>query len=386
VAVTRAALPAESGAAVDAFERHIAHEQGRSVHTVRAYVGDTVGLLDHLARRSSARLADLDLAVLRSWLARLRSTGVAPATLARRAASARVFTAWAHRTGRLSHDPGLALGTPQVPRRLPGVLRVEEVAQALDSIRDNPVAQVRGGRRAGRSQSGEHAPTSPGEQPRSGASASGPEILERGARVEQSERGRAGAAGEPVAATRPDDAAQPSGPSDPVAEAVRCRDQAILELLYATGVRVSELCGLDLDHVDRERHVVRVVGKGGKERSVPYGLPAAQALDRYVSTARGTLARSSSGRALLLGSKGARINPRVVRRIVTMRLAASDAGAVHGPHALRHSAATHLLEGGADLRSVQELLGHATLATTQIYTHVSVERLRSAYRQAHPRA
>jgi integrase/recombinase XerC len=372
--------------AVDAFERHIAHEQGRSVHTVRAYVGDTVGLLDHLARRSSARLADLDLALLRSWLGRLRSTGVAPATLARRAASARVFTAWAHRTGRLSHDPGLALGTPQVPRRLPGVLRVEEVAQALDSIRDSPIAQARGGRRAGRSQSGEHAPTSPGEQPRSGASAARPEILERGARVEQSERGRAGASGEPVAATRPDDAAQPSGPSDPVAEAVRCRDQAILELLYATGVRVSELCGLDLDHVDRERHVVRVVGKGGKERSVPYGLPAAQALDRYVSTARGMLARSSSGRALLLGSKGARINPRVVRRIVTMRLAASEAGAVHGPHALRHSAATHLLEGGADLRSVQELLGHATLATTQIYTHVSVERLRSAYRQAHPRA
>ncbi|HEY8455525.1 MAG TPA: tyrosine recombinase XerC [Actinopolymorphaceae bacterium] len=168
--------------------------------------------------------------------------------------------------------------------------------------------------------------------------------------------------------------------------AVGCRDRAILELLYATGIRVGELVALDVDDVDHSRRVVRVLGKGGKERSVPYGVPAANALADYLARGRPALVRAGSGPALFLGVRGGRLDQRAVRRLVHARLADVPDAPDVGPHGLRHTAATHLLEGGADLRSVQELLGHATLATTQIYTHVSTERLRRVYAQAHPRA
>jgi integrase/recombinase XerC len=164
------------------------------------------------------------------------------------------------------------------------------------------------------------------------------------------------------------------------------RDVAILELLYATGIRVGELCGLDVDDLDGERRVVRVMGKGRKERTVPYGQPAERALRTWLSTARPALAVPGSGAALFLGARGRRIDQRAVRTLVHQRLADVPGAPDLGPHGLRHTAATHLLEGGADLRTVQELLGHASLATTQIYTHVTTDRLRQAYRQAHPRA
>lgn len=164
------------------------------------------------------------------------------------------------------------------------------------------------------------------------------------------------------------------------------RDLAILELLYATGIRVGELTGLDIDDLDRERRVVRVFGKGRKERVVPYGLPASDAVELWLGRGRPELAVDASGPAMFLGARGGRIDQRAVRRIVHERLAVVEGAPDLGPHGLRHTAATHLLEGGADLRSVQEILGHASLATTQIYTHVSNERLRSAYRLAHPRA
>ncbi|MGQ2912252.1 tyrosine recombinase XerC [Aeromicrobium sp.] len=167
---------------------------------------------------------------------------------------------------------------------------------------------------------------------------------------------------------------------------VGLRDLAILELLYATGVRVGELCGLDIDDIDRGRRLLRVLGKGRKERSVPYGLPAADAVDAWVTIGRPTLVGPESGPALLLGVRGGRLDPRAARKIVHDRLAVVEGAPDLGPHGLRHTAATHLLEGGADLRSVQEVLGHASLGTTQIYTHVSTERLRAAYRLAHPRA
>jgi integrase/recombinase XerC len=169
---------------------------------------------------------------------------------------------------------------------------------------------------------------------------------------------------------------------DPIEE----RDRLVVELLYATGIRVSELVGLDIDDVDRHRRVLRVMGKGAKERTVPYGAAAERALQRWLTAGRGTLVRPGSGAALLLGARGARLDVRAARRIVHARVAAVDGAPDIGPHGLRHTAATHLLDGGADLRSVQELLGHASLATTQIYTHVSVERLRRTYTQAHPRA
>lgn len=168
------------------------------------------------------------------------------------------------------------------------------------------------------------------------------------------------------------------------AEAIR--DLAIVEVLYGSGIRVSELTGLDLGDVDRERMTIRVIGKGNKERVVPIGGPALRALDRWITVGRSQLFSDVSGAALFLGSRGKRIDQRVVRSIVYQSMSALGTNQKFGPHGLRHSAATHLLEGGADLRTVQELLGHSSLATTQIYTHVSQERIKKAYEQAHPRA
>jgi integrase/recombinase XerC len=164
------------------------------------------------------------------------------------------------------------------------------------------------------------------------------------------------------------------------------RDAAIVELLYATGARVSELCGMDIDDLDTARRTVRLLGKGAKERTVPLGEPAAAAVGSWLARGRPRLCNPDSGPALLLGARGGRLDPRTARQVVHDRLRAVPGVADLGPHGLRHTAATHLLEGGADLRSVQELLGHATLATTQIYTHVSIERLRATYERAHPRA
>jgi len=164
------------------------------------------------------------------------------------------------------------------------------------------------------------------------------------------------------------------------------RDRAMVELLYATGVRVGELAGLDIDDMNPDRRTLRVIGKGNKERTVPFGVPAALAIDDWLRRGRPALATATSGPALFLGVRGKRVDPRQVRAVVAVLLQELGDTAATGPHALRHSAATHLLDGGADLRAVQEILGHSSLATTQIYTHVSVDRLRKSYQQAHPRA
>jgi integrase/recombinase XerC len=336
-------VPPPLAALVDDFGRHLTYERGLSPHTVRAYLGDVTSLLQQVSPGWSAgspgaveaALDDLeqvspgwsagsppaveaalderlDLAVLRSWLAGMSGRGQARATLARRAASARVFTAWLQRTGRMSTDVGLRLQAPKRGRSLPGVLKAEQARAAM-----------------------------------SGA----------GERADE-------AGGDPVL----------------------LRDVAMLELLYATGVRVGELCGLDVDDVDAERRTVRVIGKGDRERVVPFGVPAAAALDRWLTVGRPRLTSDNSPPAVFLGRRGGRIDQRQVRRMVHLALEQVEGAPSLGPHGLRHSAATHLLDGGADLRSVQELLGHATLTTTQLYTHVSVDRLRAGYRQAHPRA
>lgn len=166
------------------------------------------------------------------------------------------------------------------------------------------------------------------------------------------------------------------------------RDRAALELLYGAGVRVSELCGLDVDDLDPTRRTARVLGKGAKERVVPYGAAAQRAVDAYLVRARPVLAARAETptRALLLGARGGRWGVRAVYELVSRTIGPAVGASAVGPHALRHSAATHLLDGGADLRAVQEILGHASLGTTQIYTHVSSERLTETYRLAHPRA
>ena len=166
--------------------------------------------------------------------------------------------------------------------------------------------------------------------------------------------------------------------------ALHLRDLAIVEVLYAAGIRVSELCGLNLLDLDSDRNTLQVIGKGNKQRVVPLGLPAKRALDGYLVRARPDLVTNVSGSAIFLGSRGKRLDQRTAREVVYQAMSA--VGSSMGPHGLRHTAATHLLEGGADLRTVQEILGHSSLSTTQIYTHVSAERLQSAYQQAHPRA
>ncbi|MCJ1687858.1 tyrosine recombinase XerC [Rathayibacter sp. VKM Ac-2927] len=176
---------------------------------------------------------------------------------------------------------------------------------------------------------------------------------------------------------------------DPVA----LRDLAIIELLYASGIRVSELVAIDVGDLDLSRLTVLVTGKGSKQRVVPFGVPAKEALIAYLEKARPQLlpdaetsTTGTSTTALFLGRRGARLTPRTVYGVVARLLDGGQGSGPSGPHTLRHTAATHLLDGGADLRAVQELLGHASLGTTQIYTHVSTERIREAYRLAHPRA
>jgi integrase/recombinase XerC len=162
------------------------------------------------------------------------------------------------------------------------------------------------------------------------------------------------------------------------------RDLAIIEILYASGIRVSELCGLNMRDIDFQRNTLQVLGKGNKERVVPIGLPAVRALQSYLDSARNKFINEKSDDAVFLGARGKRMDQRIARAIVYDAMKAI--GSQMSPHGLRHTAATHLLEGGADLRTVQEILGHSSLSTTQIYTHVSPERLKDAYKQAHPRA
>ena len=166
--------------------------------------------------------------------------------------------------------------------------------------------------------------------------------------------------------------------------AANIRDLAIIEVLYASGIRISELCGLNISDIDFSRNTLRVLGKGSKERVVPLGIPAVMALQNYLNSARKDFANVKSKEAVFLGARGKRIDQRMARGVVYDAMSAI--GSRMSPHGLRHTAATHLLEGGADLRTVQEILGHSSLATTQIYTHVSPERLKEAYQQAHPRA
>jgi len=303
-------LPDVLAAYRERFVAHLTSVRGLSTHTVRAYRGDVTALLRYVADAGGDDLAALDLPLLRGWLGTQHRAGHRRSTLARRAAAARTFTAWATRVGVMDDDPGPRLVAPRVRRALPAVLHPEQAAAALHAA----------------------------------------------------QRGAAEA--------------------DPLA----LRDHAAVELLYATGIRVAELCGLDVGDLDQQRRLVRVLGKGAKERAVPYGVPAQRALLRWLEQGRPTLVRPHSAAALFLGARGGRVDQRIIRTVVHNTVSTVAGAPDMGPHGLRHSAATHLLEGGADLRSVQELLGHATLATTQLYTHVTVERLKAIHDRSHPRS
>lgn len=381
----RAALSPEMAQAVTEFERYLRLQRNRSNHTVRAYLVDVVSLLDHAGRLGVSRPPELDLAVLRSWLARRRSTGAARASLARQAASARAFTGWARRTGLTSADAGELLISPRPHRVLPSVLAPDEAIALIEG----PDAVIgRMGGNAGSPDDGLGDPETDGASddadPDDTEADTGDHThTSKDAQTAEHTEGHTADATDGVRCGGHDF----GGPATSPAQcATALRDRLVAELLYATGIRVSELVGLEVGDIDRSRRVLRVLGKGNKQRTVPFGLPADEALAAWLRDGRPVLATPDSGAAVFLGRRGGRLDPRAARRIVHARAAAVPGAPDIGPHGLRHSAATALLEGGADLRAVQEMLGHASLATTQIYTHVSVERLRSAFEQAHPRA
>lgn len=319
---------------VDAFLTHVRSARGLSEQTVRAYASDLEQLVAFADDRGIATLDGVGLELLRDWLWEADQRGLARSTIARRSSSVRAFTRWASESGVLPTDPGARLRAPKSAAHLPRVVGSDQVRVLLDGL-----------------------------------------------------------------------ASRASG-DDPVA----LRDLAVVELLYATAIRVGELVGIDLTAVDRSRLTVRVLGKGGRERVVPFGVPARDALEAWISRGRPVLAARAAARtdavvssagarhpriavagsgsdgALFLGDRGGRLGTRGVYRIVARVLEDLPGEGPSGPHTFRHTAATHLLDGGADLRAVQEMLGHASLGTTQIYTHVSSARLREVYRTAHPRA
>lgn len=292
---------------------------GLSPDTVRAYASDIERFAAWAERGGAHGPADVDRIVLRRYLAFLATRRYAKSTISRTAASLRSYFGWCSRRGLVTADPSVRLSAPSPDSRLPRVLGHAELDRLLG-------------------------PVPPRE-------------------------------GDPDAAPGPEGATVAPTPRD-------VRDDAVLELLYGSGMRVAELCGLDVDDLDLGQGVVTVTGKGDKQRRVLVHATCAAALRSWLAGPRSVMATAlSPGGALFYNERGNRLGSRDVRRILDRRSPVPT-----HPHALRHTFATHLLDGGADLRVVQELLGHASLQTTQVYTHVSKERLRSVYSETHPRA
>lgn len=309
----------------------LADSKGLSPQTLRAYEADLRACLSFIRERGGKEIPLEDLLTtraLRSWLSSTLAQGATRSTAARKTSSLRSFCAWAHHRGFLTSDPSALLISPRPDQRLPEVVDVESAARLLD----HAAALV--------------------DQPD-----------ESGQNPEQ----------------------QQVGKEQEKLLAIAVRDWAMLELIYSAGLRVSELCALNTTALNQSTSTVRVIGKGNKERVVPIGDVALRAWQVWLARGRPRLQAEHSGQALFLGKRGGRIDPRTVRAVVhdmTAKAGVKDLA----PHALRHTAATHLLQGGADLRAVQEILGHASLATTQRYTHVDAKRLSEIYLRAHPRA
>ncbi|HEY3831933.1 MAG TPA: tyrosine-type recombinase/integrase [Acidimicrobiia bacterium] len=295
---------------------------GVSEHTRRAYAFDSREFAHWCERGGCPEPADLDARVLRRYLAYLDTRGFAPTTSARKASAVRAFVRHLHRSGEVAAEPGRHMRAPKARRRLPRVPRVEE-AMALVEGPDRALDQ------------------------------------------------------EPA----PDHA---NAASTARRAAITARDRALVELLYGAGLRVAEACGLRTGDVDLRHKTVTVLGKGSKVRRLPLGAPACEAVQECMRTRSHLVTTATRGEPLLLNQRGRMLSPRDARRVLDRRPLPD--GRTLNPHALRHAYATHLLEGGADLRAVQELMGHANLSTTQVYTHVTRDRMRAVYDQAHPRA
>jgi integrase/recombinase XerC len=372
------------GGIVDDFVRYLRSERNRSEHTTRAYASDVAHLARHLSGGKQTNGAPAE-GVLAGGLVR----GTAKSLLTEDALTEGVPPEEGSADGPRAEEgsaDGVLVEDAAAEERPPGTDRTDdvlaEVALTSASLADLrswlSVQSQQGAARATIARRAAAARTFYRWATRTGRVQADPSLRlvapRRSSRLPAVLRQRDAAQLLDVASVAADD-------EDPI----HVRNRAVLELLYASGIRVGELVAIEVGDVDLSANVVRVTGKGAKERVVPFGLPARRALEMWL-VHRQRLVTANSGTALFLGRRGRRVDPRQVREVVHDLLAYVPDAPDVGPHGLRHSAATHLLEGGADLRVVQELLGHASLATTQLYTHVSVDRLRRSYEQAHPRA
>ncbi|PMC45701.1 tyrosine recombinase XerC [Peptoniphilus lacrimalis] len=338
--------------------------KGLGSATLRAYGADVLQCLEWCSSNGFCDLREVSTSVLRQWMYWLNKNH-ARSSLARKVVAVRGFFAWATHVGLISANPAQSLSTPKIANELPTVLD-EAQAQKLLDCADNCAYEF----------ADDCAQDS----------------------TEQSSKQKKPRAQKSPATNRQENTplksqvkSQVKSPlKSPQEHAIALRNAAILELLYATGMRVGELTSINVQDVDFENHTVKVTGKGNKQRVVPFGVPAANACKEWLEHGRNVLLEkhaesSTSSQALFLGARAKRIDQRIVRSIVHAAAAAANVPDV-APHALRHSAATHMLNGGADLREVQELLGHSSLNTTQRYTHVSIQALKQRYSQAFPRA
>lgn len=340
---------AQIEAVIDEFLHDLRVNRAASDNTLKAYRIDVLDCLVTMNIDGLEALDRVNVDDLRAWMSSESARGYARSSMARRTVAVRGFFRWAQDQGLIDSDPAALLMTPKIPSVLPAVLTE---AQAKTLMDDADAYTARGS--AGAAREGHQ------QGPQQGQRRS-----ERGGQQPECQRHQIG--------------------GSPADHAIAVRDAAMMELLYATGIRVGELVGIDIADIDFAQRTVRVTGKGDKQRVVPFGAPAARALDQWLQAGRPALACDLSGEALFLGRRGGRVDQRIVRQVVHRE--ARKAGVPDiSPHALRHSAATHMLDGGADLREVQEMLGHASLRTTQRYTHVSMEQLKQRYRRAFPRA
>ncbi|MFU0553836.1 tyrosine recombinase XerC [Gardnerella vaginalis] len=319
----------------DRYIDYLRSNKGLGSRTLRAYRVDVLQCLEWCGVNDFSDLNSVSTSVLRQWMYWLNKNH-ARSSLARKVVAVRGFFAWTTHVGLISANPAQILNTPKIANELPTVLDEAQAEKLLDCAEDRSEDYA-----VDKSPATEHQENTP---------------LKSQIKTKQE-------------------------------YAIAFRNAAILELLYATGMRVGELTGLNVQDMDFENHTVKVTGKGNKQRVVPFGVPAAKACKKWLDCGRSALQEKSaaSSQALFLGVRAKRIDQRVVRDIVHAAAAAANVPDV-APHALRHSAATHMLNGGADLREVQELLGHSSLNTTQRYTHVSIQALKQRYSQAFPRA
>ncbi len=294
---------------LDLYQKYLVQVRNLSENSVRAYVKDVEDLIVFLEKEKIEEFSQVDLSVLRKWLADLYHRGISNQTLSRRIVAIRSFTHFAYSNGWIEKDLGAALELPKKEHYLPEHLTESQTKSIFD-------------------------------------------LLYQEYEVEPSP--------------------------------LKLREIAIMETLYAGGIRIAELCNLNISDLDYERNLIRVIGKGNKERVVPLGIPAIKSLSKWINEGRKEFANQDSNNAIFIGTRGKRIDQRAAREVVYQ--ITEKLGFKVSPHALRHTAATHLLDHGADLRDVQEILGHSSIATTQIYTHLSTEKLERAYKQAHPHA